>query len=72
MNYGTYTDAGNNNETGYPQNSREAFKLAIDTYGCLGVEADLHTTRDGVIFLEHDNDLSHYTNIQELIASEIG
>ena len=70
MNYGTYTDAGNNNETGYPQNSREAFKLAIDTYGCLGVEADLHTTRDGVIFLEHDNDLSHYTNIQELIASD--
>ena len=70
MNYGTYTDAGNNNEKGYPQNSREAFKLAIDTYGCLGVEADLHTTRDGVIFLEHDNDLSHYTNIKTLIASD--
>lgn len=44
-----------------PENTLEAYAAAID-FGADGVEIDIRRSKDGVLYLFHDNDLDRLTN----------
>jgi glycerophosphoryl diester phosphodiesterase len=51
--------------SGYrPEHSRSAYELAIDL-GCDAIEPDLVPTRDGVLVLRHENEISGTTDVAD-------
>ena len=59
---------GDRNEAYYPENSLEGF-LAAALAGADILEADIHTTKDGVLIVMHDDTLTRTTNVSSLRAS---
>ena len=63
-----------------PENSLPAFKLAVDEEIATWVELDVHQTKDGIIIVSHDDDLSnigidltvHESTYEELMKYDSG
>ena len=45
----------------YHDNSKEAIEFALGIEGCNGVEVDVHLSKDGQLWLYHDNELADNT-----------
>ncbi len=59
---------GDRNEAYYPENSLEGF-LAATMAGADILEADIHTTKDGVLIIMHDDTLTRTTNVSTVRKS---
>lgn len=59
---------GDRNEAYYPENSLEGF-LAATMAGADILEADIHTTKDGVLIIMHDDTLTRTTNVSSVRKS---
>jgi glycerophosphoryl diester phosphodiesterase len=57
---GCFGHAGMGSRSVYPPNTLESFKTCLDR-GADGTEMDLQVTKDGVLVIFHDNDLSSVT-----------
>lgn len=61
---------GDRNEAYYPENSLEGFISSV-MIGADILEADIHTTKDGVLIVMHDDTLTRTTNVSALRASGV-
>lgn len=52
----------------YPENTMLAFRKAVEA-GCDGIELDVHQSRDGVLMVFHDEELSRTTDGQGLLGA---
>ena len=53
----------------YPENTMLAFRKAVEA-GCDGIELDLHMSRDGVLMVFHDEELSRTTDGQGRLGEQ--
>lgn len=54
------------NSSVYPENTMPAFQSAIDL-GVHGIETDVHLTKDGILVLTHDEDVSRVSTGQGMV-----
>ncbi len=67
-----YAHRGNSSK--YPENTLSAFKSAIEV-GADGIETDVHLTKDGVLVITHDEEISRVSNghgmVKDLTLDEL-
>ncbi len=51
-----------------PENTLAAIRLAAESDRCFAIECDVHTTKDGVFAVIHDDDLKRMTGSKVIVA----
>jgi glycerophosphoryl diester phosphodiesterase len=53
-----------------PENTLAAFRLAAESDRCFAIECDVHSTKDGVFAVIHDDNLKRMTGSKVIVADE--